>query len=177
MSRCVYPQSLVPLCEVPCFFVLLHLVTEKLYSSCLVEVLQVLFTAASNFVVYQVPSISLDLIYRSFLPTRPSIQRVCDVFPHFCVLCICYGIRQFLIDFYFSVFFLCADDFWHFLQRYGITGFYPLIKLFTHWLVIHSTVKMFSEYGITGLQFIYQFQWKKITNILSTPVFHFLEMS
>jgi len=37
-----------------------------------------------------------------------------------------------------------------------------LIKLFTHWLVIHSTiqrlsnVKMFSGYGITGLQFIYR---------------------
>ena len=87
------------------------------------------------------PPLFLDLLYRSFLSTRPCILRVCDLFPHFCLLCICYDIRLFLPNygcfspqarisqpwrnFHLSVFFLLSRRFLtFFLQRilwnYGI---------------------------------------------------------
>jgi hypothetical protein len=55
-------------------------------------------------------------------------------------------------------FFFWADDFWHFFYKeyYGIMGYYSLVKLLTHGLVIHSTiqrlsnVKLSSGYGTTG---------------------------
>ena len=41
-------------------------------------------------------------------------------------------------------------------EYYGIMGYYPLVKLLIHWLVIHSTiqwlsnVKLSTGYGTTG---------------------------
>ena len=124
------------------------------------------------------PPLFLDLLYRSFLSTRRCILRVCDLFPHFSLLCICYDIRLFLPNygnvflhklakenqvslgeiFTSPSFFFWADDLWHFFGKeyYGIMGYYPLVKLLIHWLVIHSTiqrlsnVKLSSGYGTTG---------------------------
>jgi hypothetical protein len=49
----------------------------------------------------------------------------------------------------------CSTIFFY-KEYYGIMGYYPLVKLLNHWLVIHSTiqrlsnVKLSSGYGTTG---------------------------
>jgi hypothetical protein len=72
----------------------LHLALAKLDPSCLIEALSIYYNLhycrRTGF-----PPLLLDLVYRSFLPTRPCIHRVCHLFPHFCLLCICYDIPLF----------------------------------------------------------------------------------
>ena len=61
-------------------------------------------------------------------------------------------------NFNLSVFFLLNRRFLTFFYKkyYGIMGYYPLFKLLTHWLLIHSTiqrlsnVKLSSGYGTAG---------------------------
>ena len=110
-----------------------------------------LFTAASNFAVEQT-FLHFFLICSTdlFLPTRPCIHRVYDLFPHFCLLCICYDICLFWSNYGYVFlhkltwenqvslgeiftspsFFFWADDFWHFFYQeyYGIMGYYPLVS-------------------------------------------------
>ena len=56
-----------------------------------------LFTAASTFAVEQT-FLHFSLIWSTYFVCPPAlalIHKVCDLFPHFCLLCICYDIRLF----------------------------------------------------------------------------------
>ena len=90
LSRCLYPQSLVSRSEVPWYFVLLLFVPAKLDPFFPIEA-DSLNCSLQLCRRIGIPPLLLDLI--SFF--LPCIHRVCDLFPHFCLLCICYDIRVF----------------------------------------------------------------------------------
>jgi hypothetical protein len=152
----------------------LHLALTKLDPSCLIEALSIYYNLhycrRTGF-----PPLLLDLVYRSFLPSRPCIHRVCHLFPHFCLLCICYDIPLFWPNYGYvflhkktkSALEKCSplrlfsfkqtiSDIFFYKEYYGIMGYYPPFKLLTHWLLIHSTiqrlsnVKLSSGYGSAG---------------------------